>query len=206
MWLSPVLVSGLCLLTTGVLGRPVSTFIERSLKRGAPTWISPADTFTASAASETSGNWAGVVVTPPTGENMTEVAGSFKVPSLANSEYTAACAWLGIDGWNGSTSLFQAGVDFWMMDGELTYNAWYEWVPDTSYNYTVSDIGEISAGDVLNLKLVATSETSGTILLENETTGKSHTMDLDAPPIANAVCCRSKVSFLFVRMFINPFL
>ncbi|KAI0716194.1 peptidase G1, partial [Cerioporus squamosus] len=131
-------------------------------------------------ASEVSTNWAGVVlVTPPPGENLTEVIGTFTVPTLAPSSYMAACMWVGIDRWSwqetGTQGLFQAGVDFWMEDNKLTYDAWYEWAPDTSYNFTGFDI---SAGDVLTFRLVANSDREGTIYLENETTGQAESKQL----------------------------
>ncbi|RDX44809.1 concanavalin A-like lectin/glucanase [Lentinus brumalis] len=166
-----------------------STFVERSLRRGSPGIPTRAAQrleapSSAAAHSLLSSNWAGVVlVSPPAGENFTEVIGSFTAPTLAPSSYTAASAWVGIDGWTwretGLNGLFQAGIDFWMENNELTYDAWYEWVPDTSYNFTGF---EISSGDVLTFRLVATSDLEGTIYLENETTGQTAYKVLDAPP------------------------
>lgn len=180
---------GLLALAERAFGRP-STFVDRALRRGRPSIpanaaqdLTVSSTANTDSNSVTSGNWAGVVlVSPPAGENFTEVIGTFTAPTLAPSSYTAACAWIGIDGWvqdTGTQGLFQAGVDFWMEDNKLTYNAWYEWVPDTSYNFTDFDI---SAGDVLTFRLVATSDREGTIYLENETTGQATSKVLDAPP------------------------
>ena len=179
--------SGLLLLASSALARP-STFAERALRRGRPNL--PAESVqrlvasdVPTAQSEVSSNWAGVVLTSaPPGEKFIEVAGTFTVPTLAPSSYTAACAWIGIDGWywDGPTNgLFQAGVDFWMEDYEMVYNAWYEWVPDSSWNFTNFDI---AAGDVITLRLVAETDRRGTIYLENETSGQNTSLVLEAPP------------------------
>ncbi|KAL1701710.1 peptidase A4 family-domain-containing protein [Schizophyllum commune] len=168
-----------------VLGRP-STFLERAERRGYPAIRTPSSTAAAASGTATSGNWAGLVLeAPPAGENLTEITGTFTVPSLARSSYTAACAWIGIDGWEGSTTdaLFQAGVDFWMEDGELTYNAWYEWVPDSSWNFTDFAVSE---DDVMKFTLTAANDSAGSISVENQSTGQSTSIDLTAPPIPNA--------------------
>ncbi|KAI0366223.1 concanavalin A-like lectin/glucanase [Pilatotrama ljubarskyi] len=183
------LLSGFVLLVD-VLARP-STFAERALRRGGPALHAvdasagtPAFSAASANPTATSSNWAGVVLpSPPAGENLTAVSGTFVVPVLAPSSYAAASIWLGIDGWQTENSategLFQAGVDCWVEDGQLTYNAWYEWVPDSSWNFT--DF-HISAGDVLTFRLVATSDREGTVDIENETTGQMTSKVLDAPP------------------------
>ncbi|EJF56124.1 concanavalin A-like lectin/glucanase [Dichomitus squalens LYAD-421 SS1] len=189
MKLSLAATAGFLLASGYVLAYP-STFAERSLRRGRPALPvdvaaqEPTPAGLAADANPTvmSGNWAGVVLpSPPTGQNFTGVSGTFNFPSLANSSYAAACAWIGIDGWSTSRTegLFQAGVNFWTEDDKLTYDAWYEWVPDTSYNFT--DFG-ISAGDVLTFRLFTLSDSAGTIYLENESTGQVVTKDLSAPP------------------------
>ena len=135
MKLTCVALTSLLLLASDyALARP-STFAERSLRRGYPALPvdlrrkpSPTNLTADANPTTTSSNWAGVVLpSPPAGQNFTGVAGTFTVPSLANSSYTAACAWIGIDGWSTSQTqgLFQAGVDFWMEDDKLTYDAWY---------------------------------------------------------------------------------
>ncbi|KAI0352774.1 concanavalin A-like lectin/glucanase [Trametes cingulata] len=184
-----VLLAGLFLVGE-VLARP-SIFAERALRRGRPALPAadvpatiPASFATSANPTATSNNWAGVVLpSPPAGENFTAVSGTFTVPTLAPSTYAAASIWLGIDGWQTESSttqgLFQAGVDCWVENGQLTYNAWYEWVPDSSWNFT--DF-RISAGDVLTFRLVATSDREGTIDIENETTGQTTSKVLDAPP------------------------
>ncbi|KAI0637626.1 peptidase A4 family-domain-containing protein [Trametes polyzona] len=195
------LTASLFLTALEALARP-STFADRALRRGRPflpapplagETPTPASKVAAAAAAHPtvrSSNWAGVVLpAPPPNENFTAISGTFTVPTLAPSPYAAASIWLGIDGWSTDASpapgagsgqgLFQAGVDCWVEGAALTYNAWYEWVPDSSWNFT--DFA-IAAGDVLAFRLVATSDRRGTIDIENETTGQKVSHVLDAPP------------------------
>ncbi|KAI0329939.1 concanavalin A-like lectin/glucanase [Cubamyces sp. BRFM 1775] len=197
MQLTAVLALGL-LIISPALGRPSSSFASRAIKRGRPALPSnvrfeSTGTPTSGAASShpttSSFNWAGVVLpSPPAGSNFTAVTGTFTVPTLAPSAYAAASIWVGIDGWTTSEAdaqgLFQAGIDCWMENEVLSFDTWYEWVPDGSYNFTGFDI---KAGDVLTFSLVATSTTEGTIDVENETTGQKISHVLDAPPLANSV-------------------
>ncbi|KUI63180.1 Aspergillopepsin-2 [Cytospora mali] len=120
-------------------------------------------------------NWAGAVVT---GENITEAYGSFKVltaniptkQEAGENSYTAS-AWVGMSGYSDCSGLWQAGVDSIIeASGDTSFYAWYEWYPaDTQ----VIDIGTISAGDVINVKVSSSSSTEGSVVLENQTTGKS---------------------------------
>ncbi|OSD01726.1 concanavalin A-like lectin/glucanase [Trametes coccinea BRFM310] len=195
---------------TSALARP-STFVERAVRRGRPALPAaslaeqkPSPVSAASSAHPTtrSSNWAGVVLpSPPQGENFTVVQGTFAVPALAPSSYAAASIWVGVDGWQQSADaqgLFQAGVDCWVEDGETTYDAWYEWVPDGSYNFTGF---AVSAGDVLTYRLVAASEREGTIYVENETTGEAVTRLLAAPPLANSQLALQSVEWIMEDFF-----
>ena len=60
----------------------------------------------------------------------------------------AASAWVGIDGDTAQNSILQTGVDFYVENGEASYDAWYEWYPD--YAYTFSGIS-INAGDTITV-------------------------------------------------------
>lgn len=98
-----------------------------------------------------SSNWGGAVLI---GSGYTAVTGTFVVPTpqeptggSSSTEY-AASAWVGIDGDTASNSILQTGVDFYVRDGEASYDAWYEWYPD--YAYTFSGIS-ISAGDTITV-------------------------------------------------------
>lgn len=129
-----------------------------------------------------SSNWAGAVYTsPPTGETFNAVSARFIVPTPSipsdatpESDY-AASAWVGIDGDTYSTAILQTGVDFTVSSsGEVSYSAWYEWYPDYAYDFEI----DISAGNVISLSVVASTSTSGTATIENQTTGQTVTIDL----------------------------
>lgn len=83
---------------------------------------------------EYSTNWAGVIIeSPPSGQNFTTVTGTFVVPLPTGSD-GAASAWVGIDGDTASQSILQAGVDFKISSGKVSYDSWYEWLVLCSAN------------------------------------------------------------------------
>ncbi|AEO63648.1 uncharacterized protein THITE_2109181 [Thermothielavioides terrestris NRRL 8126] len=118
---------------------------------------------------EYSSNWAGAV---QIGTGFTFVTGTITVPSVYNGNpYSAASAWVGIDGDTCQTAILQTGVSFY---GDGSYDAWYEWIPD--YSYSFSGFG-LRAGDEIRMTVDATSKTTGVATLENLSTGAkvSHT-------------------------------
>jgi len=126
-------------------------------------------------------NWAGAVLV---GSGYTSVSGTIVVPTAqepaGGSPFTqyASTAWGGIDGDTCSSAILQTGVDFYVQDGQPSFDAWYEWFPDQSY--TFEGFG-VSAGDTIDMNVVATSATSGTATLTNQNTGQtiSHSFDGD---------------------------
>ena len=121
-----------------------------------------------------SSNWAGAVLI---GNGYTSVTGTIivptpKVPSGGSSgtQY-AASAWVGIDGDTCETAILQTGVDFFAQGSTVSFNAWYEWYPDISYDFSGL---AINAGDEIRMTVTATSGgAGGKALVENLTTGKS---------------------------------
>ncbi|KAJ5497597.1 Concanavalin A-like lectin/glucanases superfamily [Penicillium fimorum] len=120
-------------------------------------------------------NWAGAVLI---GTGYTSVSGEVTVPVPqlprgANS-YTNYCAsaWVGIDGDTCNTAILQTGIDFCIQGDTTSYSAWYEWYPDYAHDF--SNI-QISAGDVIKARVDATSRNSGSVALENLSTGVSVT-------------------------------
>ena len=103
---------------------------------------------------EYSSNWAGAVLI---GSGYKSVTGTFVVPTpkapsggSSSTEY-AASAWVGIDGDTATNSILQTGVDFYVQNGQVSFDAWYEWYPD--YAYTFSGFA-ISAGDTIRTTYV----------------------------------------------------
>ncbi|KIL61667.1 hypothetical protein M378DRAFT_13358 [Amanita muscaria Koide BX008] len=120
----------------------------------------------------TSSNWAGAVWNsyPPN-----TFSGTFTVPtpSALNGD---ASVWVGIDGSTCKTAILQTGIDISDQNGAVSYDSWFEWLPDLSYSYD-SPIA-IRAGDVIRLTVTASSSTSGTTLIENLTTRQSESQFL----------------------------
>jgi hypothetical protein len=120
-----------------------------------------------------SSNWAGAVLIS---SGFTSVTGTIVVPTpntppggREGTQY-AASAWVGIDGDTCSNAIIQTGVDFYIQDGEVSFDAWYEWLPDYSYTFDGFSLG---AGDSIQMTVTATSTTSGVATIENLSTGQS---------------------------------
>ncbi|CZR50188.1 related to aspergillopepsin II precursor [Phialocephala subalpina] len=112
-------------------------------------------------------NWAGSVITTT---GVKEVTGTFTVPTPSSEG--SGSAWVGIDGDSCQTAILQTGIDWTNSGGDITYDAWYEWYPDYAYDFSSSDIS-LSAGDSITVTVKATSETGGTAVIENTTTGET---------------------------------
>ncbi|RAK95959.1 A4/G1 family peptidase [Aspergillus ibericus CBS 121593] len=122
---------------------------------------------------EYSSNWSGaVLVEPPSAAaTYTAVTGTFTVPEPtgSGSGSQAASAWVGIDGDTYGNAILQTGVDFTIEDGEVSFDAWYEWYPDYAYDFSGIDI---SAGDEIVAIVESYSSTSGIAIIENKSTGQ----------------------------------
>ncbi|PSR79996.1 peptidase A4 family-domain-containing protein [Coniella lustricola] len=117
---------------------------------------------------EYSSNWAGAVLI---GTGYTSVTGTVVVPTLSSSSSkteSAGAAWVGIDGDTCETAILQTGIDWYVEGSAVSFDAWYEWYPDYSYDFSGITI---SAGDSIKMTVTATSKTSGSATIENETTG-----------------------------------
>jgi Peptidase A4 family len=118
-------------------------------------------------------NWAGAVLI---GNSFTSVTATIVVPTPqtpsggnAFTQY-AATAWVGIDGDTCQSAILQTGVDFWIQDGQPTFDGWYEWYPEASSNFNGF---QVSAGDTIEMTVTASSTTSGKATLNNLSTGQS---------------------------------
>jgi hypothetical protein len=117
--------------------------------------------------------WAGATLI---GSGYTSVTGTVVVPTPRtppdgnSSTQYAAAAWVGIDGYTCGTALIQTGIAIWIQNGQPWYNAWYEWFPEASGNF---DNFAVNAGDTIEMNVEALSKTSGTVTLNNLSTGQS---------------------------------
>ncbi|KIY53723.1 hypothetical protein FISHEDRAFT_63270 [Fistulina hepatica ATCC 64428] len=157
----------------GLAGRIARRQAGRHLSRP----VNRVETLTNETDVEYTSNWAGAVLVADSA-TYTAVTGTFTVPtpsvpddaSSSNGSYSAS-AWVGIDGDTCSNAILQAGLDFTIDAdlGNVSYDGWYEWYPDYSYDFDIS----FSAGDVVTVTVTATSTTSGTAVIENTTTGQT---------------------------------
>ncbi|KAI1477415.1 concanavalin A-like lectin/glucanase [Daldinia eschscholtzii] len=152
---------------------------------------------------KTSINWSGAVVQ---GKNITAVTATFpvldtKIPAVNETGKHAyqGTAWIGIDGYNKTVcpeGLWQAGVmtSHHALTGEIWFQAWYEWYPDPP---VFVDIGDISAGDIINVALNAPTPTQASVVLENQSTGRgfNQTVNLTRP------LCLSSAEWIVERAY-----
>ncbi|KAJ4388803.1 hypothetical protein N0V93_006263 [Gnomoniopsis smithogilvyi] len=117
-----------------------------------------------------SANWAGALLV---GSGYTAVTGTITVPTPTGANaatQSAGAAWVGIDGGTCSQAILQTGIDWYVTNGQATYDAWYEWYPDYSYDFSGITI---NAGDSIRMTVLASATTNGAAHIENLTTGKA---------------------------------
>ncbi|KAF3009393.1 hypothetical protein E8E14_009008 [Neopestalotiopsis sp. 37M] len=157
----------------------------------------------ASADVEYNESWAGAVVT---GSDMTGVSASFEVPDPAiptsgqtSATYHTASVWIGMDGYNCDGGLWQAGVDATIDSTGTSFYAWYEWYPEDT---VAIDLGDIAAGDVITVNLTSSASdyTTGYIVMENQSTGKSFTKTVTD---SSAALCGSAIEWIMEDLVVD---
>ena len=95
-----------------------------------------------------SSNWSGYAVTAPT-NSVSDVAGSWVVPTANPKTSGYSSVWVGIDGYNSST-VEQIGTDADVVNGKVTYYAWYEMYPSASMTISTMTVkpGDSITGSV----------------------------------------------------------
>ncbi|KAL4955087.1 peptidase A4 family-domain-containing protein [Aspergillus filifer] len=129
-----------------------------------------------------SNNWAGAVrENAPASGSYTGVSATFTVPhptaAPGSSGMQAGSAWVGIDGDTYSGAILQTGVDFYIENGVVSNDAWFEWFPDYAYDFDIA----INTGDVIVAKVEASSSSQGVAIIENLSSGQTATQALSAP-------------------------
>ncbi|OKL59163.1 hypothetical protein UA08_05814 [Talaromyces atroroseus] len=123
----------------------------------------------------TTENWAGAIIE---NSDVTTVTGTFEVPAIDmpsggdSSTSYCGCAWVGIDGFENDCDggLMQAGIDWCIQNGAVSYSAWSEyWPAEAQVGWDIA----ISQGDLITVTIDTSSTTSGTATLENTSTGQS---------------------------------
>lgn len=124
-------------------------------------------------ANATSNNWSGSVAFPPANRTFAWIEGQWTVPNPHAPSFGSfhASEWVGIDGW-GSPDVLQAGTETEILDlGIITARqiyAWWEWFP--SGEVAITNL-PVSAGDVMYSLICATSNTTATVYITNESSG-----------------------------------
>ena len=127
-------------------------------------------------------NWAGIVrESPPASATYTAVSATFTVPEPTatdnSGDMQAASVWVGIDGDTYPAAILQTGIDSYIQNGEKSYDAWYEWYPNSAVNFDMS----LSAGDVIVASVRSSSPSKGVAIIENQSSGETVTKTLTAP-------------------------
>ncbi|EKM56252.1 uncharacterized protein PHACADRAFT_253281 [Phanerochaete carnosa HHB-10118-sp] len=134
---------------------------------------------------EYSENWAGAVLNSGA-DTYKSVTATFTIPTpkepSGSSGSHAASAWVGIDGDTCDTAILQTGLDFTIDGGEVSFDAWYEWYPDYAYDFSGISF---SVGDSVTLTVTASSTTSGTAVITNNSKGKTVTQKITS---GSALC------------------
>jgi hypothetical protein len=137
-------------------------------------------------ANPTSNNWSGCVTQIRQANDMyMSVSAEWNVPSVVapqppTGQPTNCSVWIGIDGTNGSTDVFQAGVRCDVLaSGATEYYAWVEWFPDGEAK--ISNF-PISPGDHLEVTVNAYDSTNGIIRIQNLTQSKQTSSTISPPP------------------------
>ncbi|KAL3469425.1 peptidase A4 family-domain-containing protein [Aspergillus californicus] len=131
-----------------------------------------------------SNNWAGAVhEKPQAGKGpYTAVSATFTIPHPTAAPRTtggmqAGSAWVGIDGDTYSGAILQTGVDFYIENGAISNDAWFEWFPDYAYDFSIG----INTGDVIVARVESFSPSEGVAVVENRSTGEKATQTVRAP-------------------------
>lgn len=185
------------MLATGALAAPRSGLAERLEQRGVlsrqsfpPSKIDNSSEENGLLNLEGSGNanvqysnnWAGVVrESPPPSATYNAVSATFTVPDPTatdnSGDQQAASVWVGIDGDTYTQAILQTGIDSYIQNGQKSYDAWYEWYPNSAENFNLG----LTAGDVIVAQVQSTSPSKGVAIIENKSTGQSVTKTLSAP-------------------------
>ncbi|KAG8158679.1 hypothetical protein KVR01_011801 [Diaporthe batatas] len=167
--------------------------------------ISPRQTSTGAQVKK-SMNWAGAMVPSNRGSSKATI----KIPtpeipadSTTPDEVHCATFWTGIDGASAQCqSILQTGIDICAQrtpNGTLDTLArsWHQFFPVPA---ALHDI-QISFGDVVSMSVSASSPTSGVVLVENETTGKSSSQTYTN--VSDATLCLETAEWVVERFTVD---
>ena len=117
------------------------------------------------AISTTSSNWSGYAVSGAA-DSVTNVAGTWTVPTVSTKTDGYSAVWVGIDGYS-STSVEQLGTGEDVSNGQATYYAWYEMYPAGSV--TIASM-TVKAGDSITASVKYDAANKDFVLTMTDTT------------------------------------
>ena len=120
-----------------------------------------------------SNNWAGYVAT---GDTYTGVGATWNIPIVAPTQsdtLSADATWVGIGGVT-SKDLIQAGTQAVVQDGTVSYNVWYETLPNTE---TIVPI-VVHANDQMTVALNEKSSGHWQLTITDNTSGQQYSVAL----------------------------
>jgi hypothetical protein len=155
----------------------------------------PRRNLSSSAGSSTSTNWSGAFVNQPQSQSLNSVSGAWIVPDVApppsawngsgwNPGTYSCLVWVGIDGWNGTSDVLQAGTLSQVTVGSngqvsgTSFTPIIEWYGNawiTESNLTVN------AGDLVLCTVCAPIDTQGAAFFLNQTTGQTVSYPITPP-------------------------
>jgi hypothetical protein len=121
---------------------------------------------------DNSGNWSGVVVTPPAGDSISvAINGVWNVPQVTSlgAGQQLISVWIGVDGDTDPANLLQAGITAVVNPtGAPVYSAWAEWLTETM-PIPPQEISNfpVSAGDSIEVQIWMSSPTTATVAMRN---------------------------------------
>lgn len=125
-------------------------------------------------------NWSGIAVT---GEVYSQVAGSWKVPTvIAKPGNRYASDWVGIGGFN-SSDLIQAGTSEQYTGGHASYNAWTEILPQSE---SVIPGFTVRPGDSMTVDITKGSGNAWKIVITDATESESFTRNVTYSSLENS--------------------
>ncbi len=148
--------------------------------------------------SYTSSNWSGTGTNSGTSGPWTSIVGVWNIPSVSKPPEAAvdgewdSSSWIGLDGYNNTNDVLQAGVEQTVSgSGAASYYAWYEWYapkqansPGYIYETRITNF-PVSAGQQVSCTVQYVGKTAGSISFANVTTGEHFSITLAPPPGAS---------------------
>ncbi len=150
-----------------LLVSPLAAFAQTS--RTSAGDAAPA--FVAAQGADASLNWAGYVANKK-GSTYTSVSATWTVPKISTASTTgnsADATWVGIGGVS-SDDLIQAGTQALVNNNRVTYQAWYELLPD----YQTPIALAVHAGDSVSVSIHEVSANNWEVIFINNTTGQKY--------------------------------